>query len=87
MPKSDININQALSSSFRLEAERQGNNLKMYISGIIGISDYTEEEIMLVSHGGRLNIKGKNIRLTVFESNTVEIIGKITGVEFLYGKN
>lgn len=87
MLKSATNINHPLSSSFRLEAERQGGNLRIYVSGIIGISDYSDEEIMLVSHGSRVNIKGKNIRVTVFESNTVEIIGKIIGVDFVYGKN
>ncbi len=87
MLKTDINKNQTLSSSFRLEAERQGNYIKMFVSGIIGISDYTCEEITLVSHSGRVNVKGKNMRISIFESNTVELCGKITGVEFVYGKN
>ena len=73
-------------SSFHIEADRTAKGMKMFVSGIIGIGDYTEESLLLKSHGGRVEILGKRLKICVFESKTVEISGKITGVSFVYGK-
>ena len=75
-----------LPHSFRLEAERSGNIIRMDVCGVVGISDYSEEEIMLVSHSGKISVKGLALRVIVLEENTVEIQGRVKEVSFIYGK-
>ena len=38
--------------AFSLEAGRVGRGISVVLSGVIGISDYSEREILLKSHGG-----------------------------------
>lgn len=74
-------------SSFHLEAERTSKGLSLCLCGIIGISDFTDSEILLLSHGGRILVTGRKLSLKVYESNSVEIIGIVEGISFKYGKN
>ncbi len=79
--------NGLIKPPFYIEACRTAAGMSMVISGIIGVSDYCEENIELLSHGGRIIIVGKFIKLKLLELNSVEIVGKIIGVNFKYGKN
>ncbi len=73
-------------SSFHLEADRCKEGIKMFVSGVIGIGGYSAEEILLRSHACRLRISGRRLKICVYENNTVEVLGKIEGTEFIYGK-
>ncbi len=74
-------------SRFRLEANRNARGMSILLSGIIGVSDFSDESIMLKSHGGRINVVGKKLFISVFENNNVEITGKVLEIIFSYGKN
>ncbi len=76
-----------LSSTFRLEAVRHGRGMSILLSGIVGVEGFNDTQIMLKSHGCRIEVMGKRLNLTVFENNSLEITGKIEGVDFKYGKN
>ena len=73
-------------STFHLEADRCSCGMCMTFSGVVGISELSEIQVELKSHGGRVHISGKRLKICVFENNTVEIKGKIEGVTFVYGK-
>ena len=73
--------------SFHLEADRSTKGLSVILSGIIGISDFSDSSIYLLSHGGRIIVNGKKLFICVYENSTVEIVGKVEGVIFKYGKN
>ena len=73
-------------SSFHLEADRCSVGMCMVISGVVGISQLSDEIVSLKSHGGRLDISGKRLKICVFENSTVEIKGRIEEAKFLYGK-
>ncbi len=81
------NIPKPPSYSFRLEAERSRHGMSVIISGIIGINDFTDERVLLKSHGGRITVSGKRLTVSVFEHNCVEIVGKVEDIGFGYGKN
>ena len=72
--------------SFSLEASRVGRGISIVLSGVIGISDYSESEILLKSHGGKIRICGKRLLLSIYEDNTAEIVGRIEEIGFGYGK-
>lgn len=70
-----------------LEAYRSSAGLTLFVSGVIGIGDFTQEYVLLRSHGGRVEISGKRMSVHVYENKTVEIIGKIERIGFGYGKD
>ncbi len=74
-------------STFRLEANRSAKGMTLLLSGIIGISDFSEERVVLLSHGGRITINGKRLFINIYENNSVEILGKAEEISFRYGKN
>lgn len=78
---------KSLAPPFHVEAYRSGRGISMVIGGVIGISEYSAESLELLSHGGRISIVGKLIKVGILESNTVEITGKIREVDFKYGKD
>lgn len=76
-----------LLSKFHLEADRTARGMSMFISGVIGVSEFSGEKIELLSHTGRIFIEGARLSLSVYENGTVEIRGKVLAVRFGYGKN
>ena len=74
-------------SSFRMEASRRGGGLSLILSGIIGISDFADDLIYLKGHSGRIIVHGSKLFINVYENENVEIVGKVEGMEFKYGKN
>ncbi len=77
----------AALSSFHLEADRSTRGMSVILSGVIGISDFSDSSIHLLTHGGRIIVNGQKLFICVYENNSVEIVGKVEGVVFKYGKN
>ena len=74
-------------SAFHLEANRNSGGMSVILSGIIGISDFSDSSIELLSHGGRICVTGKQLFISVYENNTLEIVGRIGEITFRYGKS
>ena len=72
---------------FHLEAERSPRGTSMVIQGVVGISEFNSDTIELLSHGGRIILCGKLLRIFVLDSGAVEVSGKIYEVRLSYGKN
>ena len=87
MPNKREHDNTRGFSAFRLEANRGTMGMSILLSGIVGVSDFSDEKITLVSHGGRIIIQGKKLFISVYEANSVEIVGKVMEIIFKYGKN
>ena len=85
--KSNASVDTLINPPFHIEAYRSSQGLCITVSGIVGLSEYSDAYIELLSHGGRICFSGKLIRLKLLESGSVEIVGKITEVMFKYGKN
>ena len=74
-------------SGFHLEVDRSRAGLAIVLSGIIGISDFSDNYIHLKGHGGRISVHGKRLFINVYENSSVEIVGKVEEIVFKYGKN
>ena len=74
-------------SSFHLEANRHGSGMTLVLSGIIGVSDFADEKITLLSHGGRICVLGSKLFICLYENNSIEIEGCVREIVFSYGKN
>ena len=77
----NVNTNPPM---FCLEATRVGRKIAMSISGIICISDYSEELILLKTQGGKIRLCGEKLTLKVCEGNTAEISGRVREIGFDY---
>ena len=74
-------------SPFHLELDKRGKRVRCTVSGIISVSDLLDNLVILVTHSGRVMIRGEGIVMSVYNDRIVELSGIISGVEFLYGKN
>lgn len=74
-------------SGFHLEADRSRQGLTITLSGIVGINDFSNDYIHLKGHGGRIEVLGKNLFISVYENGSVEIVGTVGEIIFKYGKN
>ena len=70
-----------------IEIRRGTRGASMNVSEIVAVSEYSENEITLLTHRGRIRICGSGLILNTFESRTVEVIGCIEEIRFLYGRN
>ncbi len=80
------NLKTAISPIFHMEADGGGGILSLLISGTVGIAEFSSEEVKLITKNESIRIVGENIKLTVFERNTVEISGRIFNINFLAKK-
>lgn len=70
-----------LFPSFRIEADGRGKYMRILISGVLGISELSEEEIKLTTRRESLKIGGKRLSVSIFEGNSVEIYGEVERIE------
>ena len=73
-------------SSFHIELNRSVRGISLLASGIIGISDFSEECAVLLSHGGRIIVVGRRLSISIYENKTVEVSGRVEDIKFTYGK-
>lgn len=74
---SDNNVKQRLIPSFHIEADGGGGYLSVLVNGVIGIAEYSYEEVKLITKRESLKIMGESLEIVVFERKIVEIRGKI----------
>ena len=74
-------------SEFHLELDKTVLGLSLSITGVEGISAFSDTEIIVSLSSFSLRIVGKGLYMSVFEEKCVEILGKISGVNILYGKS
>ena len=72
--------------SFSVELRKSAVGSVMLVSGVLGIGELSDERITLLSHGGRLYITGDRLSLSALENRTLEVFGRITGLELSYAK-
>ena len=74
-------------SSFHLEVDPTSRGMSLLISGVLGINDFTEGRIMLLTRFGSLILEGRGLELSIYENGTVGVVGKVEEVRFSYGKD
>ena len=79
--------NATPGGGFYLSCERAVGGLSLLVGGIIGVSELDDGRTELLSHSGRVIVSGCGLKLTVFENKSIEINGRIEGINFAYGKD
>jgi hypothetical protein len=71
-------------STFHMEIDKVGAVTCLLCSGVKGISEFNDEFIKVRGSGFSVLVCGKGLKINIFEGTTVEVIGKISEVKFLY---
>ncbi|MBQ9069842.1 MAG: YabP/YqfC family sporulation protein [Clostridia bacterium] len=69
--------------AFHIEADGRGSYLSVLISGIIGVKEFSSEEVGVITRRESIKLTGKGLRISVFEAKTVEISGDIETISFV----
>lgn len=73
-------------TGFHMELDKTLLGFSLSVSGVEGISAFSDTEIIVRLSSFSIRIVGKGLYMTVFEEKRVEVIGKIMGVSILYGQ-
>ena len=76
-----------LPDNFHVEVDKTSRGLSLSCSGVRGISELSDTEIKIKLSDFSLLICGKGLVITVFEERSIEIIGTLSEVKFVYGKS
>ena len=71
-----------LSPSFHIEADGRGKYASLLISGVIGVKELTEREILIVTKNEAFTVVGELLSVTVLESNRIKAVGVIDSITF-----
>ena len=75
-----------LAGALEIEIRKGARGATCAILGVIGISDLSDEQIVMLTHRGRITLRGSSLVLVIYDSGIVEVEGKIEGVELGYAK-
>lgn len=73
-------------SDFHIEIDKLGVRISLLLSGASAIRDFSDESALFRVRGFFVKVNGRGLNITVYENKTVELVGRIEGVEFIYDK-
>ena len=74
-------------SDFHIDIDKVPRGLSVSVCGTIGVKEFSDTRVLLQIKGFFVCISGTEISMTVYENSTVEVIGRIRDLEFLYEKS
>ena len=77
----------AISSPFHIEVDKVGRFISVMVSGVLGVEEFSDSEVLLCVSGMKIKMAGRGLCLTVYENKTIEIVGKIDLTEYVYDKS
>ncbi len=78
---------EVLPRGFFLNGERSSSGMRISFGAVVSVAEFSSEEVLILTHSGRIRVLGSGLLLSVFEGRGIEIVGKVRGLEFLYGKD
>ena len=70
-----------------IEIKKGARSSTLAVVGVISISELSSEEISLITHRGRISVRGSSLVLIIYDSGIAEVEGRIEGVELGYGRD
>ena len=72
--------------SFKLSAEATVGGVRLELTDCIGIREFCDSGVILVTKRGRIEISGDKLSVTLYENHTVELFGSITDIKLCIPK-
>ena len=76
----------SMISDFHIDIDRVSDNISVSVCGTRGVREFSDSQVFLNVSGGGICINGISLTMCVYENSTIEVIGKIQGLEFIYDK-
>ncbi len=74
------------TSGLSIEVKKSRLGAVMLVSGVISVTELSDEAVTALSHSGRVFIFGKRLTVSALENRTLAVYGKILGIEMSYGR-
>ena len=76
----------AAMPSYRIEADGGLGFLTLAVFGVVGIGELSDEKIKLITKRESITVTGKVLRVSIFERNSLELVGKIENISLGGGR-
>lgn len=73
-----------MNPSFHIEADGGLGSCSFVLSGVVGISVFSDSYVELLLKNGKLSLEGGSIKLSVYENKCVEVKGQIECLNIVY---
>lgn len=80
------NAEPNMPEGFYLACERVSGGVSVIVGGVMCVTDFSPEAVMLAGHTGRISVFGRGLAMSVFENKSIEIKGRVEEIKFAYGK-
>ena len=77
----------SMLSNFHVEIDKSAGGYSVVASGVSRVLELSSELVRLRCRKALVAVRGRNLSLSLYENKTVEISGKIEGLEFDSAKN
>ena len=77
------NIKKKINPTYQIEADGCGSIASVLISGVVGIVEYSSEEVRLLLSRESIKISGFSLEIAVYERKSVEIMGEVSSLEII----
>ena len=77
----------SVASPFHLEVDKVGRGMAVLVNGVIGVAEFSDQSVTLLISAMKVVITGYGMCITVYENKSVEIVGRIGRIDYLYDKN
>ena len=61
--------------------------MALLLNGVKGVAEFSEQSVRLLLCDMAILINGSGMCITVYENKSVEIVGRIGRIDYLYDKN
>ena len=73
--------------SVSIEMRKNSRGAVAVISGVVSVSEFSDDGIEILTHGGRIFILGEGLGISALEDHALEIYGRIVEVRLTYGRS
>ncbi len=76
----------AYAPTFHIDADWRGSSASVTLGGILGVGEYSPEQIRLLSAREKITLGGNNMHIAVLERGSLIINGQVESITVSAGK-
>jgi hypothetical protein len=75
------------SGSLDIEIKKGQRDASCAVMGVVSVCELSSETVVLLTHRGRISVRGSSLVLIIYDSGIAEVEGRIEGVDLGYGRS
>jgi len=80
--RTEVRGAERIIPTYHIEADGRGKNLFLTVSGVTGVKEFSPNDVLVVTKRDEIRVKGELLEISVFESGSIGIGGKVESVSF-----